>query len=286
MRAGEGTIGAPGASRGKNVSRPELFYPALLLCLVTALSIAAPVLSPWERDAIDLDAIAGEPSARHVLGTDELGRDVLTRLLHGGRYSLLSALLSIAVATAAGTVLGAAAGYLGGGVDRAVTALVDLFMSIPVFLVMLTAVALLGGAFIVVPLVIGLTSWMETARVVRSRFMQVRGEGFVEASLAAGARGESIVFRHLLPQSVAPVSTAVASGLAGALLAESALSFLGFGVPQPVPTWGNMLHGARSLLRTAPLAAFAPGMMIFLVCLAFNLLADGARRTLASGARS
>lgn len=244
----------------------------ILLLLVVAVSALAPLLSPWERDAIDLDRIAAPPSPEHALGTDRLGRDVLTRLLYGGRYTLLVAGLSVAVASALGILLGGAAGWLGGPVDRLVAGCADLFLSIPVFLVMLVAAAAAGGSLWVIPLLIGGMSWMETARVVRGHFARLRGEEYVSAARAAGAGGGRIVVRHLLPQAAAPVAVAATAGLANAMLVESALSFLGFGVQPPVPTWGNMLTGAVSVLRTSPAAALAPGLMIFVTCFAFNLL--------------
>ena len=245
---------------------------ALLLGLVVVVSVLAPLLSPYRRDAIDLDRIAAPPSPEHALGTDRLGRDVLTRLLYGGRYTLLVAGLSVAVASALGIVLGAAAGWFGGAVDRSVSVCVDQFLSVPLFLVMLVAAAAAGGRLWTIPLVIGGMSWMETARVVRSRFASVRHEEYVEAARAAGAGGSRIVARHLLPQAAAPVAVAATAGLANAMLIESSLSFLGFGVQPPVPTWGNMLTGAVSMLRGAPVAALAPGLMIFVTCFAFNLL--------------
>jgi peptide/nickel transport system permease protein len=185
------------------------------------------------------------------------------------------------VALATGIILGGAAGWLGGTVDRAVTLTIDLFLSIPVFLVMLIAASAAGGQIWLIPLLIGGTSWMETARIVRSRFTQIREEGFVEAARAAGATGPWIMFRHMLPQASGAVLVAAAAGLASAMLVESALSFLGFGVQPPVPTWGNMMHGAWMTLRTSPMAAFAPGLMIFITCLGFNLLCEGYRRILA-----
>ena len=252
-----------------------------MLILIIAVSALAPLLGPWQRDAIDLDIISAPPSAAHPLGTDELGRDVMTRLLHGGRFTLMVAFLSVAVALAVGIVLGGAAGWLGGVVDRTVSLTIDLFLSIPVFLVMLLAASAAGGKVWLIPLLIGGTSWMETARIVRSRFRQIREEGFVEAARAVGATGPWIVFRHMMPQASGAVLVAAAAGLASAMLVESALSFLGFGVQPPVPTWGNMMQGAWMTLRTSPLAAFAPGLMIFITCLGFNLLCEGYRRVLA-----
>ncbi len=268
------------APPGSSVSR-LVFWPATMLVLIITVSALAPLLGPWDRDAIDLDNISAPPSASHPLGTDQLGRDVMTRLLHGGRFTLMVAFLSVAVALITGIILGGAAGWIGGPVDRTVTMTIDLFLSVPVFLVMLIAASAAGGKIWLIPLLIGGTAWMETARIVRSRFRQIREEGFVEAARAAGATGPWIIFRHMLPQASGAVLVAAAAGLASAMLVESALSFLGFGVQPPVPTWGNMMHGAWMTLRTSPIAAFAPGLMIFITCLGFNLLCEGYRRALA-----
>lgn len=276
---GQATVGSARATRSP--AGRMIFWPVTMLILIIAVSAFAPLLSPWQRDAIDLDSISAPPSAVHPLGTDGLGRDVMTRLLHGGRFTLMVAFLSVAVALAVGIVLGSAAGWIGGAADRIVSLTVDLFLSIPVFLVMLVAASAAGGKIWLIPLLIGGTSWMETARIVRSRFRQIREEGFVEAARAAGASGPWIVFRHMLPQAAGAILVAATAGLAGAMLVESALSFLGFGVQPPVPTWGNMMHGAWTTLRTSPLAAFAPGLMIFVTCLGFNLLCEGYRRAIA-----
>jgi len=269
------------AAGGRLKTGRMIFWPATMLALIMIVSALAPLLGPWDRDSIDLDRISAPPSAGHPLGTDTLGRDVLTRLLHGGRFTLMVAFLSVAVALAAGIMLGGLAGWLGGTADRAVSIVIDLFLSVPVFLVMLIAASAAGGNIWLIPLLIGGTSWMETARVVRSRFRQIREEGFVEAARAAGATGPWIVFRHMLPQASGAVFVAATAGLAGAMLVESSLSFLGFGVQPPVPTWGNMMNDAWAALRVSPLAAFAPGLMIFVTCLGFNLICEAYRRVLA-----
>ncbi len=256
-------------------------YSLILIVLVLVLSTFAPLFVPHGRDAMDLDAILSPPSAAHVLGTDELGRDVLTRLVYAGRFSLLVAFCAVGIALAIGVLLGAIAGYFGGVADAAVAAVIDVFLSIPVFLVLLVAASAGGGRLWIVPLVIGGTSWMETARVVRSIVLPLKEEGFVAAARAAGAKDASIVVRHLLPQAMPAVVVSATIGFAQAMLVESALSFLGFGVQPPVPTWGNMLQNAHAFIGRAPLAAIAPGFMIFITCLAFNYVGEGLRRELA-----
>jgi len=180
-----------------------------------------------------------------------------------------------------GLVTGTVAGYFGGAVDVAVTMTIDLFLSVPVFLVLLVAASAGGGRLWLVPLVIGGTSWMETSRIVRSLVMSLKEEGFVQAARAAGARDSSLIVRHVLPQAFPSVIVSATTGFAQAMLVESALSFLGFGIQPPVPTWGNMLENANVFIRQAPLAAFAPGFMIIITCLSFNNIGEGLRRMLA-----
>lgn len=258
-----------------------VFLATVLLCLIFAASVLAPLVVPYERDAIDLDSLLEGPSFSHAFGTDELGRDVLARLVHGGRFTLIVASASVLIATLLGILTGALAGYCGGAVDLLVSAVVDLFLSVPVFLVILIAASLGGGRLWLIPLVIGGTSWMEMARVVRASFLSLRGEGFVEAARSLGVGNVSIVFRHILPLAIPPVVIAATVGFAQAMLIESALSFLGFGVQPPIPTWGNMLYNAQLLIRRAPVAAFAPGLAIFVTSLCFNVVGHGLRRALA-----
>ncbi len=257
------------------------FYGILLVAVVTLMTLFAPLLTPYGRDTIDLDAILSPPSASHVLGTDELGRDLFTRIMYGGRFSLMVAFTSIVLATGIGLLFGALAGYFGGLWENLVTGAVDLFMSVPVFLVLLFTAAFSEGRIWLIPLVIGSTMWMEAARIVRARFLQLKREEYVEAARSLGSSDLAIVFRHVLPQALPPVIVAATIGFAHAMLIESALSFLGFGIQPPVPTWGNMLQNAQAFLRTSPLVAAAPGFMIFAICLCFNFIGDGLRRALA-----
>lgn len=253
----------------------------ILILLILAVCLLAPLFTPYGSNEMDLDDIARPPSAAHILGTDELGRDLFTRLLYGGRFTLLVAFLSVATGALTGILLGSVAGWFGGVADRFVTASIDLFLSIPVFLVLLVAASAGAGKIWIIPLVIGGTSWMETARLVRSGFRQIRGEEFVVAARSIGAGDAGVVFRHILPQAVAPVIVSATAGFANAMLIESSLSFLGFGVQPPLPTWGNMLQNAQVLLRSSPVAAFAPGFMIFITSLSFNMAGAGIKRFLA-----
>jgi peptide/nickel transport system permease protein len=265
--------------------RPAV-YAAVLVVLVAFLSILAPLFSPYGRDAMDLDRILAPPSPGHVLGTDELGRDLFTRILYGGRVTLLVAFASVAIATVLGLVLGSAAGYFGGFWERFVTGTVDLFMSIPVFLVLLALLSLGGRGIWFIPLVIGATSWMETARISRARLLSLKRSEFVDAARSLGQRDTALIARHMMPHAFPHIIAAATVGFAHAMLVESALSFLGFGIQPPVPTWGNMLQNAQILLRTSPLVAVAPGLMIFLMCISFNYMGEGLRKALAETTRS
>ncbi len=273
--------GARSDRRRRFLEYGSAVYSLFLILLILAICLLAPVLTPYGRDAIDLDRLLAGPSAEHALGTDELGRDVFTRLIYAGRFSVLVALCSVAIAVAIGIVMGATAGYFGGAADAAVTIVMDLFLSVPVFLVLLVAASAGGGRLWLIPLAIGGTSWIETARVVRAIVFSLKEEGFVAAARAMGARDMSLVARHVLPQALPSVFVSATAGFAQAMLIESALSFLGFGIQPPVPTWGNMLESGYLFIRQAPLAAFAPGFMIFITCLAFNFIGEGLRRVLA-----
>jgi peptide/nickel transport system permease protein len=258
-------------------------YAAFLIILVAVVSLLAPLFTPYGRDTIDLDEILAPPSPDHLLGTDELGRDVFTRIIYGGRFTLLVAFASVVIATWVGLLLGAAAGYFGGLWERLVTGAVDLFMSIPVFLVLLVVTSMGSGGIWLIPIVIGMTSWMETARVTRTGVLALKRESFIEAARSLGARDSNVIWKHMLPHALPPVIVASTVGFAHAMLVESALSFLGFGIQPPAPTWGNMLQNAQVFLRSSPIVAVAPGVMIFVTCLCFNFIGDGLRKSLADG---
>ena len=264
------------------LSSRTFFLPFLFIILLVIVAALAPVLTPYQRDAIDMDSINQSGSAAHFLGTDNLGRDLFTRLIYGARYSLLSAFAAVLIAALTGIILGGAAGFYGGWTDSAVSSFVDLFLSVPLFLVLLVASYAFPGSIWVVPLIIGAVSWMEIARVTRAEIHSLKSSGFVQASLSMGERSVLVALKHILPAVAGPVAVAATIGLANAMLIESALSFLGFGIQPPTPTWGNMLDHGRTFLRTAPMAAFAPGFMIFITCLCFNFIGRSLRSALSA----
>jgi peptide/nickel transport system permease protein len=268
--------------------------PVSLLALVVAvllvgLVLAGPLVEAWlgiDGAAVDLLARLEPPSAAHPLGTDDLGRDVLARLLQGGRVSLAVGLAGALLAAALGTVLGLLAGYLGGAVDALLMRLTDMVISLPLLpvLIVLAAIDLgklglpaqgeLAGVLRIVVLV-ALFGWTTTARLVRASVLSLRTREFVKAAQALGAGPAGILARHILPNASGPLIVATTLSIGNVILVESVLSFLGLGVQPPVASWGNMLTGAQELLFEAPRLALWPGMLIFLSVLAFNLLGDG-----------
>jgi peptide/nickel transport system permease protein len=252
-----------------------LAYTALItLGVMVAGAILAPLLSPYDKDKIDLTSQYLSPSLDHPFGTDDLGRDIFVRVMHGGRVSLSVGFLAMVVALSLGLLAGGVAGYYGGMVDTLIMRLVDLMLSIPVFFVILFLSSTLAPSILLICLLIGMTQWMEVARLVRAVVISTRGLEFVDAAKVLGYSDRRIIARHLLPHTTAPVLVAVTLGLAQAIIIESALSFLGFGVQPPTPSWGAMLQNAQSYLTTCPWIAIFPGLMIFLTVACCNILAD------------
>jgi peptide/nickel transport system permease protein len=254
--------------------------PAIVLVCLIAAAAAAPRLAPYAPDQIDLSARRSAPSAAHWFGTDELGRDVLARVLFGARVSLAVGLLSAVVAGAIGVAVGGVAGYAGGVADAALMRTTDGVLSIPRLPLLMIAAVVLQPSVPLLILLIGGAGWMETARVVRAEFSTLRGLGFVESARAAGAGHLRVLVRHLLPNAAQAVAVSLTLAVARGILIESALSFFGVGVRPPQASWGNMLYQAQASLSTEPWLAVAPGMFILLTTVAVNLAGDQlARRT-------
>nr|WP_282567804.1 ABC transporter permease [Devosia sp. 1635] len=217
------------------------------------------------------------PSGTHWLGTDENGRDILSRLLYGGRVSLSVGLASVTAAVFIGATLGALAGFLGGWVDSLISRIIDGMLSIPLFFFLLTTLALFGSSLPILILAIAATTWMPVARIVRGEILANRELLYVEAAAALGVPRMTILFRHVLPQSTPSIIVAATLGIAEAVMVESALSYLGFGVRPPTPSWGNMLAEARGYIFQNPWLTVYPGALIFLSVLAFNTIGDALR---------
>ena len=251
-----------------------------VVVLLVLLAVLAPVLAPWDPHRPDVKRMLEEPSGRHPLGTDQLGRDVLSRMIYGSRVSLAVGFVSVGIATAIGLLLGAVAGYRGGAVDAGIMRLVDLMLVFPSFFLLLAVLAFLRPSIWTIMAVIGLTSWMRVARLVRAEFLALKEREFVTWSHAIGASGFRIVWRHILPNALAPVLVAMTLGVPAAILTESGLSFLGLGVQPPYATWGNILNEGKDAIEIAWWLSFYPGLAILLTVLAYNLLGEGIRDAL------
>jgi peptide/nickel transport system permease protein len=261
--------------------RHKLAMASIIILVLMGLAVAlAPLLTPYSFSEQHLDQLLQGPSAEHWLGTDQLGRDELTRLLYGGRVSLLVGLGVALVSAVVGTLAGAAAGYYGGRIDNAVMRLTDLFLSIPLLVILIIASRATGGHTLDIVLVVSLGLWMFLARIVRGLFLSLREKEFVEAARALGASDARIIFRHMMPNALGVIIVNITLTVAIAILTESLLSFLGFGIQPPTPTWGNMLEDGRSLMTIAPWLVWFPGLAILLVVLCVNFLGDGLRDAL------
>jgi len=234
----------------------------------------------WRSSNQDLVNNTAPPGGNHLLGTDAIGRDVLAGMIHGSRIALSIGFLSMSVAILIGVILGALAGFYGGWVDILISRLIELVITFPTFFLIITVVAMFqAGSIWLVMILIGLTSWPAIARFTRGEFLRVRNMEYVAAATALGLSNRRVIFRHVLPNSLAPVLVTSAFGIAGAILTEAALSFLGFGVPPTIVTWGSVLNDARGNISAWWLAVF-PGFAIFISVLAYNLVGDGLRDAL------
>lgn len=252
---------------------------AVVLCLIV-LAVLAPVLAPWDPYYPDVKKILDPPSSSYWLGTDQLGRDVLSRILYGSRVSLAVGFVSVGIATAIGLLLGSLAGYGGGILDAAIMRLVDLMLVFPRFFLLLAVLAFLQPSIWTIMVVIGLTGWMGVARLVRAEFLTLKEREFVLWSKAVGANGVRIVWRHILPNAMAPVLVAMTLGIPAAILTESGLSFLGLGVQPPLATWGNILNDGKDSIEIAWWLSLYPGLAILVTVLSYNLLGEGVRDAL------
>jgi peptide/nickel transport system permease protein len=252
-----------------------------VLGTLALLSAAAPIVSPYDPEKTALLLIYEPPSLTHPFGTDGLGRDLATRILYGGRVSLSIGLLAVAVAISVGTLVGTIAGFYGRWLDGILMRFVDMMYSFPrLFLLILFGVLFKGMTLPVIVTVLGLLSWMTTARLVRASFLSLKHREFVEAARCIGAGDRRIIVRHILPNALAPIIVAATLGVAAAIIAESTLSFLGLGIQPPTPTWGNMLRDATSEMEKAPWIAIFPGLFIFLAVVSINFIGDGLRDAL------
>jgi len=250
-----------------------------VLGLFILLAIAAPVLAPYGPDEI----VASQtlpPSSSHFFGTDDLGRDLFSRALYGARVSLSVGLVAVVISVLIGTLFGALSGYYGGWIDSVIMRFVDVMLAFPSIFLILAIQAMLTPNIYNVMVVIGLTSWMGVARLVRGEFLRIRELQYVEAARAIGCSDLRIIFRHILPNAQAPIVVAGTLGMAGAILTESALSFLGLGVQPPLASWGNMLMDSQAYMFDAPWLAVIPGLLILVTVLSLYFVGEGIREKL------
>ena len=248
-----------------------------IVAVAIAAAILGPLVSPHEPSAQDLARRLEAPSLQHPFGMDELGRDILARILAGARISLLVGLAVVTVSSLAGMALGSAAGYFGGRIDDLISRVIDVLMAFPGILLAIALVAVLGPSLTNVVLALSIIGWVGYARLVRGQALRAREFEYVQAARALGAGASRIIARHVLPTALPAVVVQATLGMAGAIIAEASLSFLGLGVQPPTPSWGTMLDAGRAHLFDAPHLTIFPGLSIALLVLGFNFLGDGLR---------
>lgn len=280
---------APGAVKKRSqwaevwrrLSRNKMaMFGLAIIVLIILAAITADVISPFDYRTQDLNAISQKPNAKHILGTDDLGRDILSRIIHGTRISLLVGFVSVSISVAVGGGLGAVSGYYGGKLDNVIMRFMDVLLAIPSILLAIAIVSAFGGGIINVMIAVGISSVPSYARIVKAAVISIKENEFIEAARAIGASDLRIIMKHILPNSMAPIIVQATLGVAGAILSAAGLSFIGMGIQPPTPEWGAMLSNGRHIIRTAWHVATFPGLAIMLTIFALNLLGDGLRDAL------
>lgn len=261
----------------KPLRNPSLVIGAAIVLVLIGLALLAPVLATHGVDKPDMRNRFSYPTAEHWLGTDNLGRDLWSRLIYGARISLSIGIISVTVAALIGTTVGLAAGYFGGWVDMLLMRVTDVFLGFPAVVLTLAIVAVLGPGILNISAAIIAVTWTEYARVVRSTTLVLREQNYVQAARALGASSSRILFREILPNTLGPIVVLASLGLGTAVIIESAMSFLGFGLPPPTPTWGWTLSYGTRFIRDEPWLSIISGATIMVTVLGFNLLGDGLR---------
>lgn len=253
-----------------------------VMAVLIFTAVAAPLLTPFSPIKQDLRNLRQGPSVQHWLGTDGVGRDILTRVLFAGRISLSVGLVSVSISALVGIIIGVAAGYLGGKTDMILMRLTDMVMTFPSLVIIITVAAAMGPSVYNSMLIIGLLTWPSIARLVRGQFLTLRTQQFVLAARSIGVSNFDIAFKHIFPNTISSITVAVTFGMATSILMEASLSFLGLGVPPPTPSWGNMLRDAQSMniLEGMPWIWLPPGIMIAASVLSINFIGDGLRDAL------
>jgi peptide/nickel transport system permease protein len=260
-------------------NRPSLVGLAIVGAMII-LAVAPDLIAPYSPLVIDSVQRGNPPSAAHPFGMDQVGRDVLSRVIFGARVAMLVGLSATSLSLVVGVFVGATAGYFGGGIDAVLMRLVDALQAFPILILLITIAAALGPSLAHVIVILGLTTWAQYARVVRGDVLSLRQRDFVIAARTIGVPNRRIIIRHILPNALGPIIVLASLSVAGVILLESALSFLGLGTQPPTPSWGSMLADGRTYILTYPHIALFPGLAITLTVLAFNLLGDGLRDAL------
>jgi peptide/nickel transport system permease protein len=249
-----------------------------IISILSVIALLAPWISPYDPAMIAQDSLLIPPSAKHWMGTDSLGRDLLSRIIYGCRISLIIGVIAVGIAVFLGVILGSLSGFYGRFMDTLIMRFADIMLCFPTFFLILAVVAFLEPSIINIMVIIGLTSWMGPARLIRSEILSLKEREFIQAEKAIGASSARIIMRHLIPNAIGPVLVNATLGIAGAILLETGLSFLGLGVQPPIPSWGNILIEAKSTLGIAWWITVFPGLAILVTILGFNFIAEGLKK--------
>jgi ABC-type dipeptide/oligopeptide/nickel transport system permease subunit len=260
--------------------RPVVIGGAVVIVFLVIIAIFAPLIAPHDPYETDLLATLQPPSSNHLLGTDEVGRDFLSRLIYGSRISLLVGIVAVSIAGAIGMTLGLIAGYFGGWISNIIMRFIDALLALPPLILMLAIAAMLGGGLLNVLISIGIAMMPTYCRVMCGQVLSLKNNDYVMAARANGANNFRIMFQHLLPNAFPPLMVLISINLGTAILMEASLSYLGIGITPPIATWGGMISGAQRFLLTFPLLSFTPGVCVLVVVLAFNMVGDGLRDAL------
>lgn len=252
-------------------------FGAIIVGILVAVAVFAPFIAPYNPNEVDLDSALLAPSAQHLFGTDYLGRDVFSRIIFGSRISLSIGFIAVGIAVCIGVLIGSIAGYYGGRVDTVLMRFVDIMLCFPSFFLILAVIAVLEPGIRNIMIVIGITSWMGSARLIRAQILSLKEREFILATKALGASDFRIILKHLIPNAISPVLVSAVLGVAAAVLIESSLSFLGLGVQPPTPSWGNILMDGKASLGVCWWLTFFPGIFILITVLGYNLLGEGLR---------
>ncbi|MDO4288546.1 MAG: ABC transporter permease [Eubacterium sp.] len=251
-----------------------------LIILIAVVALAAPLLSPYDPNLQELAIKLQSPSSEHLLGTDEYGRDILSRIIYGTRVSLAAGIVSQLMAIVIGVTLGAVAGYYGGKVDIVISRIMEIFAAFPDLLLAMAIMFALGTGITSLYISLAIISWVQTARMVRGQVMQLKEKEFVEACIASGGSGFRVIVKHMIPNCISTIIVLVTLGIPGAILTEASLSFLGIGIQPPDPSWGSMISYAQPYIASNPLYSIFPGVAIIVTVIAFNMFGDGLRDAL------